>query len=141
MLVLGDLERETDRPEQAFANLHPGTNTLYSSAGITGRVAIAALRLGMAAERTSSSAEVSALYAEALQLAREAKAPVVEGLALSRLMAIDATTRPELAVFYGKQAVNVFQRLRGNIATLERETQRTFVRTKAGSYQSLAGAS
>ena len=137
LLVLGDLERETDRPEQAFAN-YTQARTLYSSAGITGRVAIAALRLGMAAERTSSSAEVSALYAEALQLAREAKAPVVEGLALSRLMAIDATTRPELAVFYGKQAVNVFQRLRGNIATLERETQRTFVQTKAGSYRSLA---
>ncbi len=41
-------------------------------------------------------------------------------------------------MFYGKQAVNVFQRLRGNIATLERETQRTFVQSKAGSYRSLA---
>jgi CHAT domain-containing protein len=45
---------------------------------------------------------------------------------------------PALAVFYGKQAVNVLQQLRENITGLDKEVQKTFLKTKAVFYRGLA---
>jgi len=46
--------------------------------------------------------------------------------------------RPQLAVFYGKQAVNLFQAVRANIAQLEPQTQRAYVQSKESVYRDLA---
>ena len=45
---------------------------------------------------------------------------------------------PRLAIFYGKQAVNVFQDLRSNIKTLDKETQRNYLKKIEKSYRRLA---
>ncbi len=137
LLVLGDLERQRGNTQAALEH-YSKARDFYAKSGIRSRSAIAAFRLGSATEQSNDLDAARRLYADAVQVAREARTPVIEGLALSRLMTLEAATSPRVAIFYGKQSVNVFQRLRGNIATLERETQRRFVQTKAGSYRTLA---
>jgi len=43
-----------------------------------------------------------------------------------------------LAIFYGKQAVNVYQAIRGDIQTLDKALQQSFLTSKAGTYRTLA---
>src|SRR5205085_2094852 len=63
----------------------------------------------------------------------------IEGEALKGLM-LDWQTqhKPNLAVFFGKQAVNLYQEIRSEITTLERESQQSFVKSKEGAYRTLA---
>jgi CHAT domain-containing protein/tetratricopeptide (TPR) repeat protein len=57
---------------------------------------------------------------------------------LMELWTFRKSPSPALAVFYGKQAVNVLQQLRGNITGLDKEIQKTFLKTKAVFYRGLA---
>ncbi|MBA3570089.1 MAG: CHAT domain-containing protein [Pyrinomonadaceae bacterium] len=43
-----------------------------------------------------------------------------------------------VAVFYGKQSINVYQQLRGNITGLEKDVQRTFLHSVEDAYRILA---
>ncbi|MEP6924092.1 MAG: CHAT domain-containing protein [Pyrinomonadaceae bacterium] len=45
---------------------------------------------------------------------------------------------PRYAVFYGKQSVNLYQELRQNIASLDRETQKTYLKSIETTYRCLA---
>src|SRR5439155_12992539 len=45
---------------------------------------------------------------------------------------------PRLAIFYGKQAVNVYQAIRGDIHTLDKALQQSFLTAKTGTYRTLA---
>src|SRR5207249_6304227 len=49
-----------------------------------------------------------------------------------------AQNKPALAVFFGKQAVNLYQTIRGEITTLERESQQSFVKSREDTYRTLA---
>jgi CHAT domain-containing protein/Tfp pilus assembly protein PilF len=49
-----------------------------------------------------------------------------------------AGRRPQVAIFYGKQAVNAYQEVRRQKATLDREAQRSFIRSREITYQQLA---
>ncbi len=78
-------------------------------------------------------------YGEALRLARESGLQAAEGLVLRNLMvAWRGASRPALAAFYGKQAVNLFQGIRANILQLDTQTQRAFLRSKEQIYRELA---
>jgi len=78
-------------------------------------------------------------FAEALRLARERSLAGTESVALRNLMAAWRTAgRPQLAVFYGKQAVNLFQAVRMNISQLDPQMQRSYVRSKEQIYRELA---
>ncbi len=78
-------------------------------------------------------------YHRALALARETKNRRGEGDTLSNLMfAWAAQKRAGLAVFYGKQAVNVYQDVRGTIPPLDKEAQRSFLKPRELTYQRLA---
>jgi hypothetical protein len=45
---------------------------------------------------------------------------------------------PNLAIIYGKQAVNVFQEIRGNIKGFDRESQQSYLKDKELIYRDLA---
>ena len=49
-----------------------------------------------------------------------------------------AQNRPGLAIFFGKQAVNLYQEIRNEITGLERESQQSFVKSKEQTYRQLA---
>jgi CHAT domain-containing protein/Tfp pilus assembly protein PilF len=61
-----------------------------------------------------------------------------EATTLSDLMAFWGTRNVPLAVFYGKQAVNIYQKLRANITSQDKEVQKNFLRTKEKTYRILA---
>jgi hypothetical protein len=46
--------------------------------------------------------------------------------------------KPRLAIFYGKQAVNVYQAIRSEIQRLEKEVQQSFLKSKEILYRTLA---
>jgi CHAT domain-containing protein/Tfp pilus assembly protein PilF len=78
-------------------------------------------------------------YGQALALAREVHDPLRETAVLVDLMAFwrhegQLTT----AVFFGKQAVNRIQQVRGNISGLEKDVRQTFLKSKEKTYRDLA---
>jgi CHAT domain-containing protein/Tfp pilus assembly protein PilF len=75
----------------------------------------------------------------ALALTRELGARAAEAATLGELMlTCKARGATRLAVFYGKQAVNTLQELRGGIRGLDKESQGAFVDSKQETYRTLA---
>lgn len=76
---------------------------------------------------------------QSLAANREVEDREGEGDALSNLMFTwRSGGRPQAAIFYGKQAVNAYQEIRRQKATLDREAQRSFIRSRENTYQQLA---
>jgi CHAT domain-containing protein/tetratricopeptide (TPR) repeat protein len=96
------------------------------------------IELGVGAvEQRKSLAYLTAALADERELAN----PYAEGNVLSNLMiAWQKLQRPATAIFYGKQAVNIYQSLRTQLKelALEQDTQQTFLRSKADTYRTLA---
>jgi len=95
--------------------------------------------------------KIGAIYADSndIQKALEfySKALALEGAigddrgeasTLAGLMLLWKERNLAYGVFYGKQAVNIFERLRANITGLDKELQRTFLRRNEGTYRILA---
>lgn len=75
----------------------------------------------------------------ALEIYRAKGDPYYEGDTLGNLMyAWRSLGKTRQAIFYGKQAVNIFQTLRAGITDLEPETQKTFLKSKEAVYRDLA---
>ena len=76
---------------------------------------------------------------QALAKARETQDILGEGAALTRLMAAwQARRKPQRAIFYGKMAVNVWQKMRTDLHKLDREIRESFFEDKAQTYRDLA---
>ena len=84
-------------------------------------------------------AESIRCHEQAAFIAREVKAKSKEAAALEGLM-LDwkAHNQPRLAIYYGKQSVNVYQEIRSNIQGLDRELQQSFVQSNEETYRQLA---
>jgi CHAT domain-containing protein/Tfp pilus assembly protein PilF len=78
-------------------------------------------------------------YAQGLPLSLASRDLKWESYLLADLMVYWRDTgKPGLAIFFGKQAVNTDQQLRANIRGLEKETQKSFLRSKEKTYRDLA---
>lgn len=78
-------------------------------------------------------------YQQALTIAGAVQDKRGEGDIAGNLMVLwEKLKEPRLAIFYGKRAVNVYQALRGNIANLEKESQRSFQSSVEATYRKLA---
>jgi CHAT domain-containing protein/Tfp pilus assembly protein PilF len=78
-------------------------------------------------------------YSRALAIARSVKDPLLEASILANLMTYWKNgNNPALAAFFGKQAVNSYQLVRGKIQGLDRDSQKSFVESKSGTYRQLA---
>lgn len=77
-------------------------------------------------------------YAQALPLAKAVSNPLREAQLFHDMMLNEKDREPMLAVFYGKQAVNLVQSARGKIQGLEKGLQRSFLATKNEYYHDLA---
>ena len=78
-------------------------------------------------------------FLRSLELLQEVHDPIGEGNVLTSLMHYwrDAK-QPETAIFFGKQAINQFQEVRSNIKGLEAEAQKSFVKSREGTYRDVA---
>jgi CHAT domain-containing protein len=75
----------------------------------------------------------------ALSINREIGNREGEGDAFSNLMFTwRAEGKARAAIFYGKQAVNTYQEVRRRKNSLDREAQRSFIRSRANTYEQLA---
>jgi len=75
----------------------------------------------------------------ALSLVRAAGDPDMQGAIETMLMiGFRNQHRPQEAILFGKDAVNAYQQMRGNIAGLDKELQEGFVESKSVTYRTLA---
>ena len=75
---------------------------------------------------------------QALAIHREVNNRLGEGDSLSNLMLTWRSQKKEAAaIFYGKGAVNVYQEIRARIAPLDKEAQKSFLKSKEGAYREL----
>jgi CHAT domain-containing protein/Tfp pilus assembly protein PilF len=77
-------------------------------------------------------------FNQALQLANASNDPIVKAWILDNMMHNQRAAEPALAIFYGKEAVNLLQQLRGNIQGLDKQLQKDFLASKDGYYRELA---
>jgi CHAT domain-containing protein len=77
-------------------------------------------------------------YIQALPQATAVNDPLLEAVIFYNLMCNQRASRPTLAIFYGKQAVNLLQQVRGHIQSLDSELQKKFLASKQDYYHDLA---
>ena len=78
-------------------------------------------------------------FSQALAFSREVQSPLAEAGVYRNLMILWRDNgQPTTGVFFGKQAVNKIQHMRGNIRSFEKETQRSFIKSKEKVYRELA---
>ncbi len=78
-------------------------------------------------------------YGKALPVRREVQDRNGEAATLNNMMFVATVQKqPEMAIFYGKQAVNLTQSIRRDIRGLDKESRDSFVKTREFSYQQLA---
>ncbi|HYY42524.1 MAG TPA: tetratricopeptide repeat protein, partial [Pyrinomonadaceae bacterium] len=118
---------------------------LYEDMGAQGNAARTRTIIGMVYTDLGSDADERRKALTYLNTAladeRALRNPYAEGDALSNLMsAWKNLQRPDTAIFYGKQAIDVYQTLRARLRSLalEPDTQKTFLRAKADTYRTLA---
>ena len=75
---------------------------------------------------------------QALPIAAFVNEPQLQIDVLEDLSNIEKVDRPSLAILYGKQAINLLQRLRGNIHGLQEDVQKAFLASIAEQYHDLA---
>ena len=92
--------------------------------------------LGSTYQALGQHARAITFYNQALAIKQEVGARADEAATLYKLMTVQRY--PRLAIFYGKQAVNIFQAIRGNIQTLDQTLQRSFLTSKEDVYRTLA---
>jgi len=86
---------------------------------------------------TGDTAKALANLNQALPLAKAVNDPLIVSPILYGMMMVHKS-QPTLAIFYGKQAVNLLQEVRGNMKGLDKGLQSTFVASKAAFYHDLA---
>ena len=78
-------------------------------------------------------------FGEALPVATALGDPLLEGLIDYNFMETLKTDRPVLAIYFGKQAFNLSQQVRGNMQGLDKNLQQSFLASISGGYRELAG--
>lgn len=77
-------------------------------------------------------------YTQALPIAATIDEPLLEALIFHNLLRTERVAHPSLAIFYGKESVNLLQRVRGNMKGLSKELQKSFLAGKSSYYHELA---
>jgi CHAT domain-containing protein/Tfp pilus assembly protein PilF len=95
--------------------------------------------IGRALEALGDRPKALDFFNRALVLSRQDEEGDVEGYTLPCLMSFwKSSNNPRLAIFYGKQAINAFQRVRSNIRELDKGLQKSFLASKQDTYRQLA---
>jgi CHAT domain-containing protein/tetratricopeptide (TPR) repeat protein len=96
--------------------------------------------LGMAYGRLRRYPEAIGYLGQSLAIARETKERDLEAEILSELMLVwGASGNSRLAIFYGKQAINITQSIRSGIRGLSRDLQLSYLKGNEKPYHTLAG--
>ncbi|MBS1795936.1 MAG: tetratricopeptide repeat protein [Acidobacteria bacterium] len=128
---LGDAAKTDDYARQAL--------TLYRAAGNRSGEATALNNLAFSDIRRKDVPAALKNFNEALALARSIGEKPLEASVLGNLMLVYRQLgNPNAAVFFGKQAINLYQELRGAISELDRPARRAYLETIENQYRTLA---
>ena len=129
--ALGQKQKALDYYNQALP--------LLRAAGDRASEASMLSNIGVAYSALGEKQKALDYYNQSLPLARAVQDPFSEATTLVRMMEYWKTLQnPSLAVLFGKQAIDRFQQVRRNIGGLEKETQRSFLKSKESYYRELA---
>lgn len=131
--ALNRLEQSQQHAERALRILRNALGSFHTS------IAWAHVELGQTLDRRDDARQATAHLLEAIRLITASDAQ------RARLYVLGAVRRhyavllePALAIFYGKQAVNVIQQLRRDAKTLEQEQQASLLESNSKIYQEVA---
>lgn len=97
-------------------------------------------RLGRLNFKLNQFNKAEEFYNQALPIAKSVQNKKLEGEIFWDLMELSKeTNKPQLAIIYGKQSVNAFQEIRGNIKSFDKESQQSYLIDKEKAYRMLAG--
>ena len=82
--------------------------------------------------------QARASYRNGIAVAMRTSEPLLEAWIDVDLMRLEKDNAPPLAIYYGKQAVNLIQQVRGGIRDLDKDVQKSFLTSKADYYDELA---
>jgi CHAT domain-containing protein/Tfp pilus assembly protein PilF len=95
-------------------------------------------RIGLIHAKLGEKQNAQELYNQALPLATAVGDPLLEAWVLGSMVSNQKNDHPAEAIFFGKQAVNLLQQVRGNIQGLDKQLQTSFVASNANYYHDLA---
>jgi CHAT domain-containing protein/Tfp pilus assembly protein PilF len=135
---LGQLYRGLRQYDRALASLEQAL-TIQREIGDRPGVGLTLHSRGQVYAALRQYDRASAAYEQALMVAPEVGDRDGEGQVFGSLMAVwHAQHRPRLAIFYGKQAINTFQEIRGHLRPLTENLQKGFLTAKEPIYRELA---
>jgi CHAT domain-containing protein/Tfp pilus assembly protein PilF len=129
--TLGEKQKALDFYNQALPLAH--------AAGYRATEATTLNKIGEVYAGLGENQKALDYYTQSLPLSQAVQDPLQEGHTLTDLMEYwKNLQKPALAVLFGKQAIDRFQRIRRNIGALDKETQQGFLKSKRDSYRELA---
>jgi CHAT domain-containing protein/Tfp pilus assembly protein PilF len=127
---LGDLQKALDYHNQALG--------IFQTVGDRDGEALTLNNIGFVYRSLGDPQKALGYLNQALPIAASEGSPLLEACIFYEIMLAQKDQRPTLAVFYGKQAVNFVQHVRGNIQGLDKEMQKSFLASKGDYYHDLA---
>ena len=94
--------------------------------------------MGFASERLGDIAAALRFYARALPIYRAIQDRGGEADTLSNLMWAQEDLQPAVAIFYGKQSINLYQSIRRDIAGLDATSRAAYLKGRETTYRELA---
>jgi CHAT domain-containing protein/Tfp pilus assembly protein PilF len=128
--ALGEQQKALDFYNQALP--------VFRAVGDRGGEANALDSIGVVYSALGEKQKALDFYNQALPIATAVSDPLLESLIFNNMMSSQRGTQPALATFYGKEAVNLLQQVRGNIQGLDKELQSSFLASKDNYYHGLA---
>jgi CHAT domain-containing protein/Tfp pilus assembly protein PilF len=127
---LGDPQKALDYHKQALA--------IFQTVGDRNGEATTLNNIGYVLTSQGDPQKALGYLNQALPIAASAGNLELEATIFHGIMLAQKDLRPSLAVFYGKQAVNFVQHVRGNIQGLNKEMQNSFLASRGDFYHDLA---
>ena len=130
--ALGEKTKELDYYNQALPLAHAVGDRAGEAKTLT--------NIGEAWDEFGDKRKALDYYNRALPLSRAVQDPLGEASTLALLMEYwNSLHNTGLAALFGKEAIDRFQQVRRNIAGLDNEVQRSFLKSKEDYYRELAG--
>ncbi|MGH9969473.1 MAG: CHAT domain-containing protein, partial [Pyrinomonadaceae bacterium] len=127
---LGDVQKALELFNQALA--------LQRAAGNRDGEATTLSNIGTFYSDAGEYQKALEFYIEALPILRAIGDRAGEALTLINMMLLWSEHNSSVAVFFGKQAVNLLQELRASVTGLDKEKQKSFLKTNERTYRILA---
>jgi CHAT domain-containing protein/tetratricopeptide (TPR) repeat protein len=133
---IGLVYEDLNQRQQAIDSLEQGL-TIWREVGDRDGEAQALNNIGSFWDLSGDKEKARSYYLRALPIARAVNDPLYEAQIFHNLMLNLKTTQPTMAVFYGKQAVNLVQHVRSHMQGLEKSLQKSFLVSKNEYYHDL----